>query len=362
MKAWRLDRPGGKLTFEDLPMPELRRGTVLIKIQAVPILTYLKSYVDGKLPFFRAPNTAFTPGPNGVGVIESVGRDVWHLKRGQRVILSPHLISAENVEDPSQILLGLTVIHAGSEAMQLEWPDGTLAEFVLAPVSAVTPVDGLDSVDAVKLGVLNRFVVPFGGLLRGRLAPGETLVVNGASGDYGTAAVLLGIAMGAEGVVAAGRNAAVLDAVVRTAGCRVTSVKLTGDVQTDIAALRAASGGGAHIAYDMVGGAGGVGAASDANSTLASLCSLRRGGRLVLAGNVVPPIPVPYGDVCFNDWEIIGQFMYPSSAYRRLLSLLRAGLFDPDAIKARSFSLASLPEAMDAAEKASNFECVVVQP
>jgi alcohol dehydrogenase len=42
-----------------------------------------------------------------------------------------------------------------------------------------------------------RFIVPFGGLLRGRLAAGETLLVNGATGAFGTAAVLLGVAMGA---------------------------------------------------------------------------------------------------------------------------------------------------------------------
>jgi hypothetical protein len=73
--------------------------------------------------------------------------------------------------------------------------DGALAEFALAPVTTVTPADGLDLLDATQLAVLNRFIVPFGGLLRGRLAAGETLVVNGATGAYGTAAVLLGVAM-----------------------------------------------------------------------------------------------------------------------------------------------------------------------
>ena len=74
--------------------------------------------------------------------------------------------------------------------------------------------------------MLNRAIVPFGGLLRGRLGAGETLVVNGATGAYGTAAVLLGIAMGTARVVAAGRNAASLDALVKAAGPRVAAGSL----------------------------------------------------------------------------------------------------------------------------------------
>jgi len=37
-----------------------------------------------------------------------------------------------------------------------------------------------------------------------------------------------------------------------------------------------------------------------------------------------------------NDWEIIGQFMYPAGAYRRLLELLRSGLLDISPILARA--------------------------
>jgi hypothetical protein len=37
--------------------------------------------------------------------------------------------------------------------------------------------------------------------------------------------------------------------------------------------------------------------------------------------------------VMLNSWEILGQFMYPASAYRRLLDLLRSGLLDISAIR-----------------------------
>jgi alcohol dehydrogenase len=116
-----------------------------------------------------------------------VGRDVWHIGPGRRVVLSPHFVARDNVHDPAQILIGLT---AGPEAANVleDWPDGTLAEYAFAPVDAVTPLDGLENLDAAQLAAVGRFIVPFGGLLRGRLAAGETLVVNGATGAFGRGA------------------------------------------------------------------------------------------------------------------------------------------------------------------------------
>jgi alcohol dehydrogenase len=193
-------------------------------------------------------------------------------------------------------------------------------------------------------------------LLRGRLAAGETLIVTGATGAYGSAAVLLALAMGAGRVVAAGRNAAALEALVRAGGSRVVPVSLTGDIQADTSTLRAAANGGAQMAFDMVG------QARDPNATLAALRSLRRGGRLVLMGSMSAPLPLTYMELMANNWEIMGQFMYPADAYRRLLDLVRAGLLDISAIRPRVFPLAELPQAMGTAATAGSLECVVVQP
>jgi len=356
MKAWRLERPGGKLTLVDVAVPAVRAGSVLVRMEAIPLLSYFKQYLEGKLLHYKSPQGPFTPGTNGVGIIEAVGRDVWHLKPGTRVVLSPHFVARENVDEPAQILIGLSAFDGVSLDIQSAWPDGTLAEFALMPASSVTPAENLDGFDATRLAVLNRFIVPFGGLLRGRLASGETLIVNGATGAYGIAAVLLGVAMGAARVIAAGRNEAVSDAVARAGGRRVVPVKLSGNVQPDAAALRSAAGGGAQVAFDMVG------RANDASATLAALHSLRRGGRLVLMGSMTAPLALSYNDIVLNDWEILGQFMYPSDAYPQLLNLTRTGLLDIMPIRPLSFPLEALEEAAVAAAKASKFECVVLQP
>ena len=87
-----------------------------------------------------------------------------------------------------------------------------------------------------------------------------------------------------------------------------------------------------------------------------------RRGRLVLMGSMTTDLPIPYTALMLNNWEIIGQFMYPASAYRRLPDLLRSGLLDISAIRPRVYPLAALPEAMEAAATAGNFECIVMRP
>lgn len=356
MKAWRLDRLGGDLHFENVPMPEVRPGSILVRVEASTLMSYMKPYVEGRLPPYRVPDGGFTPGGNCVGVIEAVGQDVWQLAPGRRVLLSSLFQSSENVPDPAQILIGVTSFGPDSEKVQADWPDGTLAEYVLLPASSVVLADGFEDMDATRLAAVSRFVVPYGGLVRGRLAAGETLVVNGATGAYGGAAVLVALAMGAGRVVAAGRNNDKLGTLARLAGKAVVPVVLSGDTQRDAAALREAAGGGAEIAFDMVGGA------IDPSSTLATLGSLRRGGRLVLMGSLTVNLPIPYLQLMLNSLEIIGNFMHPAGAYRNVLAMVRAGRLDVAAITPKVFPLEELPAAMDAAASAGSLESVVVRP
>jgi alcohol dehydrogenase len=117
VKAWTLSSLVGKFEFCDIAIPEVRPGTVLVRMEAVPILTYLRQFIAGKLPTYRPAEGEFTPGTNGVGVIEAIGDDVWSLKPGQRVLLSPHVVSSENVEEPAQVLAGLTATSSDSAPM-----------------------------------------------------------------------------------------------------------------------------------------------------------------------------------------------------------------------------------------------------
>ena len=88
----------------------------------------------------------------------------------------------------------------------------------MLPAETITPIEGLDKYSLPQLTAITRCIVPFGGLLRGRLKGGETVIVNGASGAYGSAAVLLALAMGAARVVAVGRKRETLDELAKAGG------------------------------------------------------------------------------------------------------------------------------------------------
>jgi alcohol dehydrogenase len=354
-KAWRLAKPGAALEFLTVPTPQVRAGTVLVRMLASPLLSYLGDYAAGKLPYWY-PSHAFTPGTNGIGIVAAVGEDVYHLSVGQRVAVHPLLVANEIVDEPAQALIGLTGISADSGEMIDTWADGTLREYVLMPASTIAPLDGLDAISSERLATIGKFSVPLGGLLRGRFAQGETLVVNGATGYFGSAAVLLGLALGAERVIATGRAKASLDALAAIGGARVQSVVLSGDVENDRDAIRTAAGPrGPHMAFDQVG------RANDASSTLAALRSLRRGGRMVLMGSMSASLPITYSEFMQNDWELIGNFMYRPATFKVLVSLLRAGLLDLDVVKLHSFALPDLQQAIVAAANMKGLECTIVK-
>jgi alcohol dehydrogenase len=205
-----------------------------------------------------------------------------------------------------------------------------------------------------QLTAITRCIDPYGGLVRGRLTAGETVIVNGATGAYGSAAALVALAMGAARVVAAGRRKEMLHELAKVGGSRIVPVVLGSDVEKDTASLRTAAGGGAHPAFDMVGNA------KDPNPTLAALGSLYRWGHLVLMKSSIARIPVNYLLMMLNNLEIIGNFMYPQSAYRFLLALVCSGQLDIHAIKPKVFSLADLEQAMEYASQAESLELVVV--
>jgi alcohol dehydrogenase len=109
------------------------------------------------------------------------------------------------------------------------------------------------------------------------------------------------------------------------------------------------------MAFDQVGGA------KDPNMTLTALRSLHRGGRLVLMGSMSVPLPISYLDMMFNNWEILGQFMYPRQSYSRLLDLVRSGRLDHTKIEPVIYPLDQVPEAMDKAAEIKNLQCVVIR-
>lgn len=123
-------------------------------------------------------------------------------------------------------------------------------------------------------------------------------------------------------------------------------VVLSGDATQDVAAIRTASGGGADLAFDMIG------QAADANAALAALRSLRR----VLMGSMQVALPIPYGETLLNNRALIGRFMYTRADYLALVSLATSGQISLDAVELKSYPFAQLEAAIDAAGRMSGLQ------
>ena len=354
MRAVQLEKFGEPLKLRDIPEPVLRPGGVLVRMQAAPVLSYMKHVVSGKLAY-RMPAPPFTIGTNGVGVIEKIAPDVFGLEVGQRVCLDPRMQVHENVADPDQILIGLTAISPKAARLQEIWPDGVFADLALIPAECVTPVPELDHLSAIEISTIGKFTVAYGGFHRGGLQAGETVIVNGATGNLGSAAVVLALAMGAAKVVALGRDAAALDTLARANKARIIPVALSGDIEKDRSRILDHCGGPADLALDIVG------QAADGNSTLTTLNCLAPYGRLVLMGSMTVPLGLDYNTVMLRNIDIRGAFMFPRPTLHRLATLVASGQLNLDLIETRDFPLEKFADAIEQATKIRGLQYCVLR-
>jgi NADPH:quinone reductase len=165
MKAIRVDEFGAPevLRFEEVPTPQPGPDQVLVRMYAIgvnPVETYIRAGTYARLPVLP-----YTPGNDGAGVVEKLGPDVNEFKTDDRVYT------------------------AGSVS-------GTYAEFALCRTEQVHPLPTNASF-AQGAAMGTPYATAYRGLFqRADAKPGETVLVHGASGGVGTAAVQLARARG----------------------------------------------------------------------------------------------------------------------------------------------------------------------
>jgi alcohol dehydrogenase len=353
LRAAFLEKAGATLEVTDRPDPELRVGGAIVRMTAAPILSFMKKVVSGELGYPMA--TPWIPGANGVGIVESIAEDVIGLTPGDRVLVDPHAYTHTTTDAYDGILIGLTALSPNSAPLQQRWRNGTFAEKALIPAECLTVIPKQLEHDPSAISILSFAAIAYGGLLKGRFRPGQTLVVSGATGSIGSLAVLVGLAMGAGRVIALGREQAVLEKLKEFEPNRVVGVKLAGDLERDTNAVKAAAGG-ADLVYDMLGNV------PDFEPTSAAIHSLRRGGTAVLMGGVQAPIDLPYSYVMQNEITIHGAFMFPRSAPRELLAMVEAGTLNLSKATIRNFTLDEIDAALGHAERSRGPSWSVLTP
>lgn len=173
MKAIRVHEFGGPevLRLEEVPEPSPAAGQVLVRVRAAgvnPVDTYIRSGVHAVKPALP-----YTPGLDAAGEVEAVGEGVTRLSVGQRVYTAGSLT-------------------------------GTYAELTLCEESQCHPLPERVTF-AQGAGIFTPYATAYRALFqRAQALPGETVLVHGASGGVGTAAVQLARAAGLRVVGTAG--------------------------------------------------------------------------------------------------------------------------------------------------------------
>jgi NADPH2:quinone reductase len=203
------------VVLERLPVPAPGRGEVLVRVRAAAI--GFQDLLMARGEYQKKPALPFTPGSDMAGEIVACGAEVADLQVGDAVMAQ-----------------GYT---------------GSFAEHALYPASALrAKPPTLDFATAAALGVA--YLTAYVGLVRlARVAAGEWLLVHGAAGGVGLAAVDLGRALGAQ-VIAASASDAKLAAIAALHGPAAT-INVGSGFREQVTAL---TGGGADVIYDPVGG------------------------------------------------------------------------------------------------------------
>ena len=208
--------PAENLVIDQTDSPQAKKGEVLLDVHAAGVNFPDTLIIEGKYQF--KPPLPFSPGGEAAGVVAAVGDGVSHLKVGDRV-------------------MGLT-----------GW--GSFAEQVAVPADNVLPVP-----PTMDFETAAAFSMTYGTSMhalkqRANLQPGETLLVLGASGGVGLAAVEIGKAMGAK-VIAAASTAEKLEVAKRAGAYELIDYSNTSLKER----LKELTGGqGVDVIYDPVGG------------------------------------------------------------------------------------------------------------
>ncbi|WP_375740641.1 NADPH:quinone oxidoreductase family protein [Pseudomonas boanensis] len=253
--------PADTLVLEEIASPELKKNEILIDVFAAAVNFPDTLIIEGKYQF--KPPFPFSPGGEAAGIVAAVGEKVSHLKPGDRVMA----------------LTG--------------W--GSFAEQVAAPAYNVMPIPkGIDFNTAAAFGMT--YGTSMHALKqRANLKAGETLLVLGASGGVGLAAVEIGKAMGAR-VIAAASSADKL-AVAKAAGADALINYNEENLKERVKELT--GGQGADVIYDPVGG----------DLFDAAIRSIAWNGRLLVVGFASGRIPeLPVNLALLKGASVVGVF------------------------------------------------------
>ncbi len=341
MKAVFFEKHGGPevLKYGNFKDPILGSNDVLVGVRACA-LNHLDIWVRQGLPGVQIP-MPHIPGSDVSGVILEVGRAVQHLKKGDRVLVSPGQVPQGNYE----AIAGLDSFDPQFQILGLQ-SQGGYAEKVAAHERFVIPVSDRYSFEewaSVPLATLTAYHMLVG---RAGLKPGETVLVHAAGSGIGSAAVQIAKFLGARVFTTVGDFKKVArakklgaDQVIqyRTEDFSEKAKKLTG-------------GRGVDVVFEHIG----------PDTWAKSLTSLARGGRMVTCGATSGPkteVDVRY--LYSKQISIIGSYMGSLAELYKVIELVENGTLKPTMDQV--FALREAAAAHRRMENRQNFGKIVLK-
>ena len=263
MHAWLCENPVGveALNWRELPTPQPQAGEVLIEIKAASLNFPDILIIQNKYQI--KPALPFVPGAEYAGTVQAVGEGVKHLKVGQAV-----------------------ACLSGT---------GGFATHTVAPAALCMPLPpGFPMVDAAAFIMI--YATSYHALAdRAQLQAGETVLVLGAAGGVGTAAIQIAKALGAR--VIAATSSAEKCALCQSIGADATINYSTENLRDAVKALT--NGKGPDVIYDPVGG----------DLAEPAFRSIAWRGRYLVVGFAAGPIPaLPLNLTLLKGASLVGVF------------------------------------------------------
>lgn len=360
MRAMVLTGHGGldKLEYrEDWPMPVPADNEVLVRVGACGLNNtdintrtawYSKTVTEGitddagKGGFVSADaetgswgNTTITfpriQGADVAGEIVEVGAEVATSRIGERVILDPWILASGDWLDTSRSL------YLGSEC------DGGYAEYTTIRGENAIRIDTPQS-DAELATYPCAYTTAENLTARTALQPGEMVVINGASGGVGSAAIQLCRLRGARIIAIA--SPAKTD-LLKQLGADQVIDRNVGNLEQ---AIRDTVGGTVDVALDVVGG----------SSFMPLIKALRQGGRYSSSGSIAGPlVEFDLRQLVYKDLQLTGATIVPPGTMHRLVSLIEQDLLKP--LLAQTFPLRELGNAQEALLRKQHVGNIVIE-
>jgi len=329
------------LARETRPLPEPGPGEARVRVRAVA-LNHLDLWVRRGVPGHRFP-LPLIPGSDGAGILTALGprTEVDGLGPGSQVLLAPGFGCGQ-----CSACLGGHESLCRHYRILGESRDGTCAHSILVPAGALLPLPAdleLEEAAALPLALMTTWQML---MRRGRLQPGETVLVHAGGSGIGSAAIQIAAAIGCRVLTTVGSTVKVRRAA--ELGADEVILYQTTDL---VAAVRSLTGKrGVDLVVEHTGAA----------TWEASLRCLRRGGRLVTCGATTgADVQLNLRLLFYKQLELIGSTMGSRADLAAALELVARGRLRP--VVDRVFPIEALADAHRYLEERRAFGKIVLR-